>query len=814
MAPTLLASIWRRLRRAPRLSLTAVLCIAIGATATSAALTFLSATLLQPLPFPEADRLVRIWWSEPEGEARRPLSYPDLQDFTASAQSLDSLEATARARLLFQENDGARRVEGEAVTPGYFRLLGVEALVGRLFSPDDHRPGARVMLLDYRTWRDRYGQDRGVVGRTVRTDRGEHTVVGVLPPGFLGSIENDSGELEFWVPIEAYLSAERREQRDVGGIWTIGRLAPGTSMRAAAAELDALGGRLAELYPEVHADQAILVEPLGENWRSAARRVVLLVLAASGLLLLVASLNVALLLFARAMGNRRETAVRSTLGASRRRLLAEVFLETVLLVGAGSLIGLVLGPALLRAVFDSETLGDMLNIPVFVTLSVDPIAAALSCLAFLVAALIGGLAPAWAGARAQPARVLQDVGGTTATAARRARRGSAFLVFAEVALTTVLIVSSALLVRSYQALETEDLGFRTSGVLRIALFANEEDVADDSDLPAFSERVRETLLAEPGVDEVGIIWPTVPMGGPREEILRAPGLPAELQETGVETGLFVADAELFEVLDLRLLAGRGFRPADRADSAPVALVSRSLAETIASEGRLERAVGVEAELGAEPVRIVGVVDDARFGGPREDPPAPYEIYLPYAQSPQRLLSLMIGTGGDPATLVPPLSRRLAALAPASPLDWVGPLDGWVSDLYIVDMEFLLSVVGLFAVAGLLLSAVALFAILADSVIRRRQEVGIRLALGATQRQIVTGVMFDGLQVVAMGLAAGGVLSWVSRRVLESTIYGVATTDPLSYAGAALVLLATAWAASLLPARRAARTDPAEALQGM
>lgn len=814
MKPAVLASAVRRLRRSPRLAVAAVLCIAVGTAATSAALTLVSATLLRPLPFPEAERLVRVWWTEEEGEARRELSYPDLVDFTASADSLDRLEAAARARLLFQSNDGARRVEGEAVTPGYFGLLGVEPLIGRLFAAEEHVAGAGVMLLDYRTWGAQHGYDPDVVGSTLRTDQGEHTVIGVLPPSFTGSVEDDSGDIEFWLPIEAYLSTARQERRDVGGIWALGRLAPGRSRSAAAAELAAVGGRLADLHPEVHAGRSVTVEPLGENWRSGIRRGALLVLAAAGLLLLVASLNVAILLLARAMTDQREMAVRAALGAGRRRLLGQITLETVLLVAAGSLLGLGVGPPLLRAVLDHESLvdGGLLGIPVFVSLTVDPIAAGLSCLAFLVTALVAGLAPAWLGSRVDPARVLQE-GGRAASVSRRSRRGSSALVFAEVALTMVLVVSSVLLARSYRAMESEDLGFRTGGVLRIALFANEQDVPDDADLPGFYQEVREALAAEPGVDEVGVVWPTVPIDRPIEEPLRAPGLPQELQERGLRTGIFIADPAAFEVLDLPLLAGRGFRPTDREGSAPVALVSRTLAERLAGTDGVETAVGMEADLRGEPVRVVGVVGDTRYGGPREAPGARYEIYLPYAQSPQRLLSLMIATEGDPAALVPPLSRRLAALAPASALDWVGPLDGWVSDLFIVDTRFLLSLVGLFTAAGLFLSVVGLFAVLAESVARRRQELGVRQALGASPGRILAGVVLEGLKVVALGLAAGSLLAWASGRVLESTVYGVGVLDPLSYAGAAVILLGAALAASLLPARSAARVHPAEALRG-
>lgn len=813
--PAFLASALRRLARSPRLSLAVVLCIAVGTAATTAALTLVSATLLRPLPYPEADRLVRVWLQEEGSEERLELSYPDVRDLERAVSSFDAFEAVARSRILFQGEGGARRVEGEAVTPGYFGLLGVEPLVGRLFSDREHRRGERVMLLDHRTWGSRFGYDEAAVGSTIRTDRGEYTVVGVLPQSFTGTVEEDSGDIELWVPIDEYVVPRRRARRDIGGIWTLARLAPGETLESAAGELAALSERFAELHPETHGDRDFLVEPVGESWRSEIRRGSLLLLAASVLLLLVAATNVAVLLLARAMNERREMAVRSALGAPRRRLLGAALLETVLLVAAGSLLGLGAGPPLLRALLTGGTLADesMLGIPVYVSLTFDPRAAALACLAFLVTALVAGLGPALLGSRVDPARALQE-GGRTAAGTRGSRRWSAALVFAEVALTTVLVVGAALLVRSYHALQTEDLGFDPGGILRIALFVNEEDVPEVDGLVPFQERVRAALVAEPGVEAVGMVWPTVPIDWPVEGRLNASGFSPELQEEGIRTGVFFADPEYFGVVDVPVVAGRGFTAGDSAsaDAANVALVSRSLAERIAGSGDPERVLGAEAWIAGGPVRIVGVVGDVRYGGPREEPGAHHEVYLPFAREPQRLVSLLIETPGAPAALLPALSRRLADLAPASALDWVGPLDRWVTDLFVLDTRFLLSLVSLFSAAGLFLSAVGLFAVLADSVARRRGELGIRQALGATPGRILAAVVLQGLRVVALGLAAGAALAWASTRVLESTVHGVTPTDPWSFAAAALLLLGVALAAAALPARRAAAVDPAEALR--
>jgi len=846
MHPKTLQLALRRLARSPRLALGAVLCIAVGTAATSAALTLVSATLLRPLPYPEADRLVRVWLEEPQGDSHIELSYPDVLDLSqalvddgsGTGGALDAFEATARARIQFRTGEGARRVEGEAVTDGYFRLLGVEPLVGRTFTPEEHRPGGpRVMLLDYRTWGEHFGYDEAVVGSTVSTDEGELTVVGVMPASFTGTVEEDSGDLEFWVPIEEYLSPQRRESRSIGGIWSLGRLAPGTSLASLRSELDALGRRLTESHPEAYGARVFTAEPMGENWRSELRRGGLLLLAAAGLLLVVAAANVAVLLLARTLDSRREHAIRAALGADRGRLLGQTLLETVLLVVAGSVLGLGVGPPLLRFFLNRPSLVDTstLGIPAFVRLEIDPVAAGLSCLVFLATALVAGLGPALLASRTDPGQVLQEAGRST-VGSRRTRRWTSFLILAEVALTTVLVVGAALLVRSYEAMEAQDLGFRTDDLLRIALFVNEQEVPEQRALGPFYERVQRNLAEEPGVEKVAVVWPTVPMDWPIQQSLTVVGMeppdPAH-PEAGLRVGLFIADAAFFEVLDIPLLAGRSFRATDGPDAPAVALVSRSLARRIAdglghAEGAgdaqgaeqgedLGSVVGTEAMLpglSAETLRIVGVVDDVRYGGPREgDAPASrHELYVAFRQSPTRLMSLIIATSREPESLVAPLSRRLGKLAPVSALDWIGSVDRWVTDLFLTDTRFLLSLVGAFSLAGLFLSAVGLFAVLADSVVRRRPEIGVRQALGATPARIVRTVVLQGLRLVALGLVAGSLLAWASDRAIESHLYGITATDPTSYLLAGAVLLVTALAASLLPARNAARVDPAEILR--
>lgn len=809
-----LKSALRGLSRSPRLAIAAVLCIGLGTAATSAVATLVSAALVRPLPFPEAERLVRIWLEVPDSQPRMELSYPDLRDLQGSLRTVDRVEGLVRARPIVFDDEGGRRVEGEAVTEGYFDLLGVEPFVGRLFDRGDHRPDAeRVVVLAHSAWGEMFAYDPQVVGRTISTDMGPFAVAGVLPPSFTGTVEEDSGDLELWFPVDQYVPAERRERRDVAGVWTVARLAPGASLEAASAELEALGRRFAELYPESHGDRIFSVEPMGESWRAELRRGSYLLAGASGLLLLVAALNVMALLLARSVVRRRELAIRSALGAGRGRLMRQSLTETLLLVGAGGLLGLAAGPPLLRAFLEISTV----RLPQYVDARPDALALAVSFGVVAVAALVAGLAPAFLGARTDLTETLGE-GGRGAAGGRTLRRWGAGLVFAEVALTMVLVVAASFMIRTYRALATEELGYDADRAVRTALFIEAGDVPPEGDPRPLYDRLLREVAAEPGVERVGLVFPTVPIVRPIVFPVRWSGMPETLSESGVRVGYFSADAGFFEALRVPLVAGRGFLPSDDDDSVPVALVSESLARRIAPDGEPADAVGREVRIGPlepeppRPVRIAGVVGDVRFGGPREDEAHAYEIYRPLSQDPRRLVSVTVRAGGDPEALVEPVRRRVAAVAPASAIDWNETFGGLFRSYFWADTRFFLSLVGIFSGIGLLLSAVGLYAVLADGVARGRREIGIRQALGATPGSVLVRVLGRGLGTVAAGLAAGSLVAWSVSESLGALAYGVAPSDPGPYAAAGATLLAVAFAACWLPARRAAKVTPMEALR--
>lgn len=795
----------RTARRSMRHYLAAILCIALGLSVTSAILTLVSSTLLSPLPFPEAERLVRVWSVEEGVElaGRGQLSYADVVDLDAAMSSLDPLVVSGRSRVMFLREDGARRVEGEAVGPGYFGLLGVEPFLGRRFSAQDHRAGSpATMLLSFGTWVRDYGADPSVVGQAIRTARGPFTVVGVMPQDFIGTIESDFPDLEFWIPLEHYLTENLRNQRSAEFIWTIGRLAPGATIEQARTEATDTGERLIrEGYLE--APSGYWVEPFGENWRADLRGRNYLLLAAAGLLLLVAATNVAGLLVARVMGRQRELALMAALGAGRERLLRQTLFETMAVVGVGGAVGVALAPWLLTAFMRLAPE----QLPGYLSLTPDARSIGLSFSVLAVTALAAGLTPALLSGRASPASVLGS-GGRTSTQGRSARRMSRWLVIGEVAITTVLVSSAALLVESYRSLGSADVGFRSEGVLKLAVFVDSEDIPDTPMLPGFYDDLRRALGSMDGVEGVGLASPTVPPGFSTEVRARFDGMPDPLRENGILGYAHLVDEGFFSVLDIPILAGRGIERADDTDGRAVVVVSATLAESM---GGVEAVPGRVLDLNGFEYEIVGVAGDVLYMGAAQRRPRDVDVYLSLAQEPSRVVSIVLATTGDPASFIGPARSTLARLTPRSPLDWIATMPADLTRGF-EGPRFYAVLLLTFAVSALLLTSAGIFAVLAHKVAGERAEMGIRRAFGARRAHLLSVVVRSGATLCLMGVAIGAVLSVAVSGGLSRILFGASGLDLRGTAVAGVVILATGVLASLTPALRATRADPVDAMR--
>jgi len=777
--------------------------------ATASVSTLISLTSLRPLPFPDAERLVRIWNVE-QGSARQDSLAPaDLADLEVGMNSLDRLEATARSRLIWDRpGEPGRRVEGEAVTSGYFSLLHVSAFIGRLISADEFSRGEPVMLLSHAAWGREFQFDPDIVGKPLRTltqdqeTATSYTIIGVLPPDFHGTIEDDMPDLEFFIPFRAYLNAEERSRRDLRNVLAIGRLGEGVELPAAQAGADILADTLAPEFAQISEGHGFQVEHLGASWRAGFNQANALLAGAAVLLLAIAVLNVAMLLVSRTVERRHDLAIRGALGAGRARLLAPVVGETLLLSLAGGLIGCIVAAPLLSGFLALANT----DIPTYMDIQTDVYTLAIAFAAMLIGGLLAASLPAWAAASVDVNDSLRDGSGRMA-GSRATSRWGRWIIGGQVALTVTLLLSGSLLGRAYLDLGNRDLGFATDNRLRMGLFISAEDVPDEAALPAFVDRVEAELMQEPGVLDVALLWPTVPMPNPVTGRLAWPEMPMTGGSEGMMVSNYIVDDGFFDGLDIPRVAGRLFDSRDAGSDVRSAVVGESLANLMGgSNDALER----EISLNGTAYRVVGVVGDTRFGGP--DGPADFnhQIYLSYAQVPRRLVSPIIEVDGNPAAYAQQLNTALGRIAPGSAVDWVEPVDEFIGWLY-RDSTFRLALVAAFAMSALALVSVGLYAVLAQQVAAATPEIGLRKAMGASNLNILWRVVGQGLRVSVTGLGVGLLLGALFIRFLEGMLHGVSRADPSAWLATIVLVLGIALTACLLPARRAVRVEPIEAL---
>jgi putative ABC transport system permease protein len=648
-----------------------------------------------------------------------------------------------------------------------------------------------------------FGTPAAAVGQTIRTPDAVYTVVGVMSPEFSGTIEDDSGELEFWVPARPYLG-DGVNARIGGNTWAVARLARGQTFARAESDVAAIGSRIAAQHAGTRAGTGLRAERMSENWRSGIRSGVWLLFGAASMLLLVAATNVGGMMLAQGIGRRREVAVRLALGASRSRTIALLACEAGLLALIGGVLGVALGPVVLRGFAAFATI----PVPAYITLEPDPIAMAFAFMVLAGTTIVAALVPAVVTSRVDPMAVIRS-GGRGMTGGRREQRWGRALVIAEVAGTTVLVATATLLIRSYQSLATADAGFRTADMMRVALFVNEADAPELHDAVAIQDRAAAAVAQQPGVEAVGRVWPTIPIVAGARTSIRYAGMDERTADTGENVVLYAADPSLFDVLELSVRSGRVFATSDHEQAELTAVVSASLAERL---GGVDAAVDRVIHVAGADRRIVGVIDDAAFAGPRAPEHERVQIFVPLAQRPNRTVSFAIRTStADPAAVLPHVRSALASVAPASAIDWTDSYEAAFGAGFATD-RFLLALTGIFSTLALALAAFGIFAVLAYSVTRSRTEIGVRQALGATRARILRSVIAGGLALVGTGLVVGLVLTIAVTRALASILFGVGPLDPIALVATACVLIVVAVLASAWPAWRAAAFAPAFAMR--
>jgi putative ABC transport system permease protein len=792
----------RSMRHAPVFTITAVLTLAIGIGLNTAAFSAVRAVLLRPLPFPAEDRLVNFVSESgaKEGETSG-VSPADYKDYRARTRSFDGLAVASGGMFTMDDGDRVETIHSARVSADYFAVLGVAPLLGRTFAPEEFTVAGRAVVLSHRLWVRRFGGDPGVVGATVQTTEGVYTVAGVMPPDF-----KPPGRPEVWTP----LADDTGEMQIRGNRYMLGiaRLKAGVGLAEAGADVAAVAAGLAEEYPRTNANAKVRLEPLRETLVRGSRPALLILFAATGLVLLIACANVAHLLLARATARYGEMMIRSAIGASRGRVVRQLVTENLVLALAGGALGVVVAVAGLRAAV--ELIPKDQRIAALDEAGLDPWVLAFAVAAStLVAVVFGTLV----GIRMSGVdiRDVGRVGARTATTGRGPGRLRGGLVALEVALTIVLAVSAGLLVKSLVLLERADLGFDPENLVVARVGAPGIDFTETERRAALFDRFAEEVASVPGVESVATTS-SVPLDVTYLFPFRVDGDDRDGPADGAAapTAAFSAvSPNYFATARIPLLGGRSFEATDRAGSPEVAVVNDAMrrrffpADTAIGRHVKVDYLGIPLDL-----EIVGIAGDT-IQDEIAKSPAP-EIYVPASQRPWFDAALLVRTSLDPERVLPDVQRAIRSVDRRQSAAGATTMSR-LSTEATGHPRFYSVLLGLFAGVAVLLAMVGIFGVMSYSVAQRTREIGIRMALGAGRAQVIGGVIGQTMKFVLAGTALGVAAALGATRLLTAFLYGVGASDPWVYGATAAAFTLVAIVAAAWPARRAASVDPVVAL---
>ncbi len=786
----------RALGRSPGFALTAVLVVALGVGANTAAFSLADFVLVRPLPYPDSDRLVKVWHRTP-GYGRMELSPPNYNDWRATATVFAGMGAFTESAVNLVGGEEPRRLQTASVTSDVFGVIGVPPYRGRVFAREDSAAGGRVVL-SYGLWQTQFGGDEAVLGQVVNLDGLPHVVVGIMPPGF----RFPRREIELWTPL--VIGTQDAADRTNNYLQGIARLRDGVSVEQAQTEMSLIAARLERQFPKENRETGAAVYRLRDEVSERSRLLLVALCGAALCILFLACANLASLLLARAANREQEIAVRTALGAGRDRLLRQLMTESVVLVLLGSIVGLV------AAVAGLPLLAWLVppTLPIAQHPTIDVRVLALAAAIVTLTGLAFGVVPAL---RVRGGKALAALRDGTRTGGGRRRRMRSALVIVEVTASVVLLVTSGLLVRALWNLQAVDPGFTSDNVLTLRTALPWPRYDSTARRAQFYYQVLREVRALPGVERAayitglpmamrGGIWPAGIAG---EEVVRG-------QRSSVS--LRFVTPQFFQSLRIPIKAGRDVSETDAPDQQFVAVVSESFARR---HWPNESPLGKRFHVAFDDRTIVGVVADVRVRG-RETQSEP-QIYLPYKQQrDQSLISyppkdLVVRSAVPPTTLLPAVRRIVQSVDPQQPISNVRTMDEVVAE-ETASRVAQLRVVTVLAAIALLIAGVGIHGLLSFSVSRRAQELGIRRALGAQSGAIVGMVMREGVALATVGIIAGVALGYLAGRAMQALLVGVQPSDPLTLLTATTVCFATVLLGCIRPAARAARVDPMAALR--
>ena len=801
----------RVLAKSPGFAGVAILTLALGIGANTAIFSVLYAALLRPLPYSQPNRLVTL--SEARSAAQDPYwdsSYPDYQDWEKQAKTFEAMAGFSLDGLVFRGGSEPQLLQGAQVTTNFFSTLGVIPILGHDFPAEEDIAAKEpaVALLAYGFWQKQFGGDPHIVGRSIQLDNSSVTIIGVLPRSFEFA---PTGPTKIWVPLHLGGDfADLGQRRSLRWLRVIGRFAPGATAAKAQAEMDAIGARLAAAYPQANADIHVHMVSLRERIVGQVQPVLLILFGAVGFVLLIACANVANLLMVRAAGRRREFAIRAALGAGRGRLLSQLLTESLLLSIAGGALGFLAaqwGTVLLVAAIPQNLLDSM---PFLRDTQPNAAILAFLCGVAVLTGVLFGLAPALQVSQTKVSDALKEESRTSAGGVRTRLRDA--LVVVEIAFSLVLLAGAGLAAQSLSALLRRNPGFDAQDLLTFAVNLPDASYPKDADAVRFDHGFTSRLRGEPGIVSVSNTS-SIPLtggGGTVRFVIQGQSV-----QTGKEDESFIRDVSVdyFSTLKIQLIEGRYFNEeADSATSPKHAIVNQAWVKAYLhgqdAVGKSFKFTMSATQPYREIVGVVGNIADSQLDSGEE--PA---LYLPFDQDDNSYISYVVRSGANPAIAVgevrDALTKTDPQLFPVLPLT----MDQIIQQSPSVFLRrFPSYLIGSFAALALLLAMIGLYGLISYSVSQRTREIGIRVALGAQQRDVLRLVVGQGARLTAIGLVVGVAAALALTQLMGSILYGVKATDPLTFITVAILLALVALAACYIPARRATRVDPLVALR--
>jgi predicted permease len=800
----------RALRAKPGFTAVTCLTLAIGIGGNAAIFGAVNAVLLRPLPYRDADQLVRVYKTLLKQPDRigGTVSPPDYVDWRGDNTVFSELAAYDSDSYPLTGDGTAEQLSAADVTGAFFAVMGTAPRLGRTITDDDDREGARdVVVLSHALWVRRFGSDPAIIGQQLQIDGMSREVIGVMPAGF-----DFPRQSEFWIPFK-FTAKDLETQRGAHYIEVVARLKPGTSIEAARHNMRDIARRLAQAYPRTNRDNSASVHPLREALVGNVRQSMFVLLGAVGLVLLIVCVNIASLVLIRSVGRGRELAVRVAVGASRASLFRGLLIESVLLGLVGGAGGLLLGYWAMAAIASLDT---SVGIPLINQTRLDTTVIGFTVAVSMAAAILFGTMPAWQAASiGDVVTRMREEGGSTTSDPRR-QRARSMLIVAETTLAVVLLVGAGLLTRSFARLLSVDLGFAASGVQTFTLSLPDSRYRQPLQRQEFIETLISRIAANPAVASVGATS-GLPLSGMSFGISTSTIDGRRLsddEQDALTLQIRVVTPDYFKTMSIPVSRGRAFAPADRMGAASVAILNQAAANRIWPDGDPlghEVRIGTRFGLGGEQAGgvIVGVVGDVHDRGPAV--PVPPTLYLAHAQWPVDSMTVVAKGRGEPAALIEPMRSVLQNLDPDVPMFAVRSMAQVVSNAVAQPRLYMVLIV-CFAATAMLLAAIGLYGVLAYAVGQRRREIGIRLALGAGRGEVLRMVMSQAGRLVVAGIGIGLVAAVLASRVLRAQLFEVTPTDTTTYVLVAVGLMAVSLLASWIPARRASRIDPMTALR--